>query len=44
MNKLLWEIFKKTGDIKYYLLSKKLEGEAHETEENRSNSNKRKRI
>ncbi len=40
MNKLIWELFKKTGDIKYFLLSKRLEGEAVENKENRSNCNK----
>lgn len=40
MNKIIWELFKKTGDIKYFLLFKNLEGEVHENKENRSNSNK----
>lgn len=24
---LVWNLFKKTGDIKYYLMAKKIEGE-----------------
>ena len=27
MNNLLWELFRKTGNIKYYLLIKSLEGD-----------------
>ena len=32
MKRLVWEIFKKTGDIKYYLLAKSLEDEENENE------------
>ena len=38
MDKLLWEIFKKTGNIKYFLLFKKLEGEEDETKKSRGNN------
>ena len=38
---LVWNLFKKTGDIKYYLMAKKLEGEEDgPDQENRGNSNK----
>ena len=38
---LIWNLFKKTGDIKYYLMAKKLEGEIDATnQENRGNSNR----
>lgn len=40
MNKIIWELFKKTGNIKYFLLSKSLEGEVGENKKNRSNSSK----
>lgn len=40
MKRLVWEIFKKTGDIKYYLLAKSLEDEENENEKIRGNSNK----
>lgn len=40
MENLVWELFKKTGDIKYYLLSKKLKGDNNANKENRGNSNK----
>ena len=29
MKEIVWEIFKKTGDIKYFLLAKKLEGDSN---------------
>ena len=39
--KLVWNLFKETGDIKYYLMAKKLEGEEDATnQENRGNSNR----
>ncbi len=39
--KIIWNLFKKTGDIKYYLMAKKLEGEQDATDqENRGNSNR----
>ena len=40
MDKVLWELFKKTGDIKYYILIKKLEGETDEDTKDRGNNNK----
>ena len=40
MEDLVWEIFKKTGDIKYYLLAKKIKGDDGANKENRGNSNK----
>ena len=40
MEDLVWEIFKKTGDIKYYLLAKRLKGDSNADKENRRNSNK----
>ena len=41
MDELVWKLFKQTGDIKYYLLAKKLEGDVNAGKENRGNSNKR---
>ena len=36
-----WELFKKTGDIKYYLMAKKIEGEEDaRNQKNRGNSNR----
>lgn len=40
MKELVWEIFKKTGDIKYFLLAKKLEGESDADKKVRRNSSK----
>ena len=40
MNKILWDLFKKTGDIKYYIMVKRLEGEDVETRKDRGNSSK----
>lgn len=38
---LIWNLFKKTGDIKYYLMAKKIEGEVNaRNKENRGNNNK----
>lgn len=38
---LVWNLFKKTGDIKYYLMAKKIEGEdSARDKENRGNSNR----
>ena len=38
---LVWKLFEKTGDIKYYLMAKKIEGEeSARDKENRRNSNK----
>ena len=40
MKDLVWEIFKKTGDIKYYLLAKRLEGDIDAYKKTRGNNNK----
>ena len=43
MDKILWDLFKKTGDMKYFLMLKRLnnlEGEKNGVKENRGNSNK----
>ena len=38
---LVWKLFKETGDIKYYLMAKKIEGEVDASnKENRGNSNR----
>jgi len=37
MEKLLWDLFKKTGDIRYYLLYNEYRGINNETD-NRGNS------
>lgn len=37
---LVWNLFRKTGDIKYYLMAKKIEGENNARDkESRRNSN-----
>ena len=38
MKELVWEIFKKTGDIKYFLLAKKLEGGSDADKKTRGNN------
>lgn len=40
MENLAWNLFKKTGNIKYFLLSKKLEGVDNATKKDRGNSNR----
>ena len=40
MKELVWEIFNKTGDIRYYLLSKNLEGDSNADKKSRGNSSK----
>lgn len=40
MKEIVWEIFKKTGDIKYFLLAKKLEGDSDADKKSGGNSNK----
>ena len=40
MEDLLWEIFKKTGDIKYYLLVKKIGSVNSGSNKDRRNSNR----
>jgi len=39
MDKILWDLFKTTGDIKYYLLLQKLEVNKDGNTKNRGNSN-----
>ena len=39
MEKLLWDLFKKTGDVKYYLLYNKVRGENGESN-SRGNNHK----
>ena len=39
MDKILWDLFKSTGDIKYFLLLQKLEVQDGK-QENKRNSNK----
>jgi len=40
MKELVWEIFKKKGNIKYFLLAKKLEGDSSADKESRRNNSK----
>ena len=40
MKELVWEIFKRTGDIKYYLLAKSLEGDKSASNEIKGNNTK----
>ena len=40
MQQLLWELFQKTGDIKYYLLAKRIESEEHGSKEDRGTCSK----
>ena len=41
MKNLLWDLFKKTGDYKYYLFFKELEKDSsYENRKNRGNNNK----
>lgn len=38
---IVWNLFKKTGNIKYYLMAKKIEGEDNARDKkNRGNSNR----
>lgn len=39
MEKKLWNLFKKTGDIKYYNLLSKIEGSKYGNYKNRRNHN-----
>lgn len=41
MDKILWELFRTTGDIKYFLLLQRLEVDKNGNYENRGNSSKR---
>lgn len=38
MNEILWNLFKRTGDVKYYLMAKSIEGEESDNTEDRGNS------
>ena len=39
MNKILWDLFKTTGDVRYYVLLKKIEiGEEDASKESKRNS------
>ena len=41
MKKLLWDLFKETGDIKYFNLLSKIErSKIYETSKNRGNNNR----
>ena len=40
MKEVVWELFKKTGYIKYFLLAKSLEGDNSEDNKFRRNNNK----
>ena len=40
MEKLLWELFKKTGNIKYYLMIKKIGSGNNEDKKDRGNNNR----
>lgn len=44
MEKILWELFKKTGDIKYYLLIKELGSEVNENNKSRRPSSRRTKL
>jgi hypothetical protein len=44
MEEILWKLFKKTGNIKYYLLIKKLGSESYENDQGRRNSNRRTKL
>ena len=37
---VLWNMFKKTGDVRYYNLIKKIEGKVNEDSKNRRNSSR----
>lgn len=38
MDNYLWELFKKTGDLRYYLLMKEMENVVDEDRESKGNS------
>lgn len=38
MDNYLWELFKKTGDLRYYLLMKEMENVVDEDRESKSDS------
>ena len=44
MDKLLWKLFKETGDIKYYLMMKKAGSGSNENKKSRGNNNKRTKL
>jgi hypothetical protein len=44
MEDLLWKLFKETGDIKYYILIKKLGSVKNENKKDRGNSSRRTKL
>ena len=42
MNEIIWKLFKETGDIKYYLLLKKIDKRSDVNEDRRSRGNNNK--
>ncbi len=44
MQEILWKLFKKTGDIKYYLMMKKTGSGSNENKKSRRNSNRRTKL
>ena len=40
MDNVIWKLFKKTGNIKYFLLAKKLEGVSSADKKDNRNSNR----
>ena len=44
MEKILWELFKKTGNIKYYLLIKELGSVKDEDNKDRGNCSRRAKL
>ncbi len=44
MEEILWKLFKQTGDIKYYLMIKELGSVENETDKDRGNSSKGRKL
>ena len=44
MEEILWKLFKKTGNIKYFILIKKLGSVSNEDNKNRRNGNRRTKL
>ena len=44
MEEILWKLFKKTGDIKYYLMLKKAGCDNNENKKSRGNNNRRTKL
>ena len=44
MEEILWKLFKRTGDIKYYLLIKKFGSVSDESNKSRRNSSRRTKL